>query len=291
MLEIICAYCGSRRARNVGEVNRARKLGKPLYCSRLCGNAARTSRKKDSAWHHMRFTPRPSAVATTCQNCGRAMWLPPSKGEEYRSCSLECGSAHRKAEREKRRRDCETCGSSFIPRGVQIRNGGGRFCSQKCNPSEHLTSPGALAHAQQRAREVRANGEWTILAGAANPRWMGGKEAAVKRRTESGKNAEMLRRYRAKNPHKVREFALRRRGRKLGRLPYGTIPHLGEMQRWKCAICRTGLKAGYHVDHIMPIAKGGRHEPRNLQLLCQRCNVRKSAKDPIAYMQELGRLL
>jgi len=63
------------------------------------------------------------------------------------------------------------------------------------------------------------------------------------------------------------------------------------MQRWKCAVCAVGIKDNYHLDHITPLARGGKHEPRNLQLLCPTCNVRKSAKDPIAYMRELGRLL
>jgi hypothetical protein len=34
-----------------------------------------------------------------------------------------------------RKRLCEVCGSSFIPRTTQIRAGGGRYCSQKCNAS------------------------------------------------------------------------------------------------------------------------------------------------------------
>lgn len=41
----------------------------------------------------------------------------------------------------------------------------------------------------------------------------------------------------------------------------------------------------------MPLAKGGEHTPFNIQLLCPRCNVRKSAKHPVDFMQENGYLL
>ena len=33
-----------------------------------------------------------------------------------------------------------------------------------------------------------------------------------------------------------------------------------------------------HVDHIKPIHHGGKTEPDNLQVLCQDCNLGKSAK-------------
>lgn len=194
---------------------------------------------------------------------------------------------------EERRRNCETCGKLFVPRMVQLRIGQGRFCSQKCNTAIRAASvtPEALAKRSATRRHMEAEGRVKRYYGADNPRWKGGPELHVRRYIESGKANAQLRRYRAANPHKTREWAQNRKYRKHGRLPYGTIPKLGDRQKWKCAICRTNVKDSYHVDHIMPIAKGGRHEPRNLQLLCATCNVRKNAKDPIAYMQELGRLL
>ncbi len=34
-----------------------------------------------------------------------------------------------------------------------------------------------------------------------------------------------------------------------------------------------------HVDHIVALANGGRHEMTNLQLLCRLCNQQKHTKD------------
>jgi len=41
----------------------------------------------------------------------------------------------------------------------------------------------------------------------------------------------------------------------------------------------------------LPLARGGKHEPRNIQFLCEHCNLTKNARDPIDHMQSLGRLL
>jgi len=244
-------------------------------------------------WHATRFIENPRKVAVHCRQCGRPMWLPPSKVEEYPGCSAECSAAWREAQREARRRDCETCGKSFIPRQVQITNGGGRFCSQKCNAARlvALNSPQAVENRLAGIRLAFAEGRYVRLRGEANPRWRGGTEARLQRYREAGTDRAWCRAYRAANPDKVREFAQRRGSRKVGRLPRGTVNRIGGAQRWRCAICACSIKKGYHVDHIMPLARGGEHVPRNIQLLCQTCNVRKNAKDPIDYMQSLGRLL
>jgi 5-methylcytosine-specific restriction endonuclease McrA len=136
---------------------------------------------------------------------------------------------------------------------------------------------------------LRSEGKLVRKSGPDNPQWMGGPKAYLARLPKSV-IYERTKAYRKANPEKVREFTQRRHGRKYGKLPRGTVAGLLKLQRGKCAICATVLSK-YHVDHVMPLAKGGKHERLNIQLLCPTCNVRKAAKDPIQYMQELGRLL
>jgi 5-methylcytosine-specific restriction endonuclease McrA len=63
-------------------------------------------------------------------------------------------------------------------------------------------------------------------------------------------------------------------------------------QRGCCACCKCKFtKTNYELDHIEPLAKGGRHADDNLQLLCMICNRAKAAKDPITFMQQRGFLL
>lgn len=72
----------------------------------------------------------------------------------------------------------------------------------------------------------------------------------------------------------------------------GWVRKLGDLQNWKCAICRKNLKkGGYDLDHILPFALGGLHIERNTQLTCSRCNRQKGARDPIEFMRSRGHLL
>ena len=49
---------------------------------------------------------------------------------------------------------------------------------------------------------------------------------------------------------------------------------------FRCQICGASANDGVklHVDHIVPVSKGGKTEPSNLQTLCERCNLGKSNK-------------
>lgn len=50
---------------------------------------------------------------------------------------------------------------------------------------------------------------------------------------------------------------------------------------YKCSSCGCGGdQTPLVVDHIIPIAEGGRSIPENLQVLCRNCNAGKSATDP-----------
>jgi 5-methylcytosine-specific restriction endonuclease McrA len=68
------------------------------------------------------------------------------------------------------------------------------------------------------------------------------------------------------------------------------IRKLRSLQKNKCTACKQELLK-YHIDHIKPLSKGGKHEFNNLQLLCPLCNLTKSAKDPVDFMRSKGYLL
>ncbi len=56
-----------------------------------------------------------------------------------------------------------------------------------------------------------------------------------------------------------------------------------------CVICgaSASLGARLHVDHIVPISKGGKSIPSNLRTLCERCNVGKSNKMETGFDNQL----
>lgn len=56
------------------------------------------------------------------------------------------------------------------------------------------------------------------------------------------------------------------------------IRSIHEQQEHKCAVCGEDTSEEYHVDHVVPISRGGSNWPDNLQILCPLCNTRKGAK-------------
>lgn len=96
---------------------------------------------------------------------------------------------------------------------------------------------------------------------------------------------------RARNLEVSRSITRRRRAISRGCTGTHTkqdIDALLKLQGWKCACCKASLKAGYHVDHIDPISKGGSNDRLNLQILCPTCNTSKGARDPLLFMQSRG---
>lgn len=56
----------------------------------------------------------------------------------------------------------------------------------------------------------------------------------------------------------------------------------------RCYLCGDLIPLGHrHIDHIMPLSKGGSHRPSNLVAACDTCNLRKNDKSP----EEMGILI
>lgn len=55
---------------------------------------------------------------------------------------------------------------------------------------------------------------------------------------------------------------------------------IARRDNYTCQICGKYMPdgIGLHIDHIVPISKGGKTVPSNLQVLCSKCNGRKGAK-------------
>jgi 5-methylcytosine-specific restriction endonuclease McrA len=64
------------------------------------------------------------------------------------------------------------------------------------------------------------------------------------------------------------------------------IERIGSEQGWKCAFCFKDISGGYHVDHVVPISKGGSNSEWNLHLTCQTCNLKKAAKSMKVFLKQ-----
>lgn len=57
----------------------------------------------------------------------------------------------------------------------------------------------------------------------------------------------------------------------------------------KCFYCLTDVKSGYnlHLDHKIPLCKGGSHTIQNLAPSCKTCNLRKGRKNSEEFTEQL----
>ena len=94
-----------------------------------------------------------------------------------------------------------------------------------------------------------------------------------------------VRERRDRRPSRVRLVEPKGRTISLGRRT-----RILERDGFRCRRCGTGPRdERLVVDHIMPVALGGKSNDENLQTLCEPCNVGKGARPPHPHDYEAGR--
>lgn len=68
------------------------------------------------------------------------------------------------------------------------------------------------------------------------------------------------------------------------------IEWLFRKQKGKCVFCLKPLRAGFDIDHYLPLTKGGTNDRDNLRLMHRKCNSAKSARHPADHALKNGML-
>lgn len=78
---------------------------------------------------------------------------------------------------------------------------------------------------------------------------------------------------------RARERKKRIRETKDGTITKETLDYMYESQFHKCDYCGCNLdEVGKHLDHILPLVKGGTHTLSNVHWVCPKCNLSKNDK-------------
>lgn len=113
-------------------------------------------------------------------------------------------------------------------------------------------------------------------------------------RENAEENREKQRKRYAENKDYFKPYIKARKARirsSIGSFSAAQVRKMLEDQGCKCIYCKCDISKNYHVDHIVPVSKGGSSFIENIQLLCQTCNLRKRAKMPEDYAKEIGLLI
>lgn len=187
--------------------------------------------------------------------------------------------------------------SEFHKNAAQ-RDGYSPYC-KPCKKATHKPSEASQERARERARNrLRRLRE-------ADPTFNAQSCSAYYYRHREKRQAKQ-REYRANNPEKVRESnvkyrltnyeAVRARENAKNARRYaaeGThtaadiLEKLINQQRL-CYWRKEALSEKYHVDHVIPLARGGSNWPDNIVISCAPCNQRKGCKMPDEWMAVLS---
>ncbi|SRR6266581_3160340 len=101
-----------------------------------------------------------------------------------------------------------------------------------------------------------------------------------------------IRRWQRANPEKVRQQRKRgfqaRRARMVGaagKLTSSDLRAIYTMQSGRCFYCLTTLGNHYHVDHKVPLCRGGSNAPTNICCACASCNLTKGKMTEVEFRE------
>jgi hypothetical protein len=260
-----CRGCGETRAHSEFHKDRRKPDGLRSRC-KPCVNAYQLARQRAHKAETGQYASRGYLYTHTCVVCDKIWQSNSSRVRWY--CSAGCANSVRSY-----KRTCEACSMTW-----QAKSSAARWCSIACrqgakSPSADVVLWRPLPWWTRRvwflpvpprrwyAGQCRRCSTWFVIDQPAN----------VYCSQRCGK-ADSKDRRRARKKHAYVERVYRRR--------------VFERDRWTCQLCRRRVKQDAVVphpqapvlDHVIPLADGGTHEPANVQCAHFICNSVKGAR-------------
>ena len=258
---VVCAECGA-------DISHRGAWAK--YCGPGCAQRFRRAAAKASR-------PR-----RDCGQCGVDIT---ARRLDVKFCSTECGVAFHNGRLTRAQwvasdPRCVGCGESTSHRQV-----GTKYCSVECNRRTYGRAWYATEHGRR----------WVKDYSAARYREKRAELIAYQRehrlRSREMRRATMSRWF-AANPHARRVYSVRRRARiravSVFELSQADAVRILSANGGTCFYCSD--RASEHLDHVVPISRGGSHSYGNLVGACAPCNLSKHNKFVIEWRRDsMGR--
>jgi len=183
---------------------------------------------------------------------------------------------------------CKYCGFSYTTRySFSV------FCSNKCKISWHNRDKcqNKKEYNRQHAKKYRLNNLQKCKERRKKNYFLNKKRELELSKIWKEKNKKSNREYHRKycimwcrkNKEKRRAISLNNKAKRrnaIGKIKKKDIVFKLEIQQNLCYWCMKFCGESYHVDHIVPISKGGSNESKNLCISCPDCNLEKKDKMP-----------
>lgn len=209
-----------------------------------------------------------------CQHCGKSCERPLARGQKPKWCSQQCGDFAKKAQRGV----CEHCGAGFHGHGT-------RFCSRECGNLARR-KPKQLPKPRPDPKPkfcVIFTAHCSVCSAPFTSRYT---------LSTCSTECKEVKRRADRQEHKHR-----RRARKRSAFVAAVYRFkIYERDRWRCQICMKKVKRDAVVphplaptlDHVVPLARGGTHEPANVRLAHFLCNSRRGAAEDAPQLALFG---
>jgi hypothetical protein len=212
---------------------------------------------KACKWGHVE---RRYTASKCCVECVRIDGIKrreenPEYFKEWRQANLEKDKASKKAWQEANKERSRTASKAWAKENTEKVKASKKSWSDK-NPDYQQTY-----FKNNRERLNKANKEWY--------------------RNNTKRHKEATAAWRKANKEATLAIGRRNCARRRGRVA-DQLDRLSPLEKLELAIIYEEaalLGSGWHVDHIIPLSKGGRHHPYNLQIVSSRYNTCKGPKD------------
>lgn len=174
---------------------------------------------------------------------------------------------------------CSGCGAlkprTEFSRRLRAHDGLYEYCKPCCSKRGRVRR---LAKPEEKSRQDKAYREKNKerLAAQKHQQYLDDPERA-KSRAKAWVEANRQRVSVHKKNYKARKRSAE------GRYTVEDIALIRRSQRDRCLYCNCMLGGDEHIDHLIPLSRGGTNWPENLALSCGYCNMSKRDKTPDEY--------